>query len=208
MPIAALLADLGFDTPAAATAARTALERGGLTRSGKRFIAHSKLPAVAALLRVQLARSCHDAGCLSALRDGRELVVVGAQNCERCGGSETRRSALRLGAVLGGRRLRVVVVGGSPGVHSSLEGVDVPGLELRLVDGRGRRTQDRARSDMTWADLVIVAASSELYHRVSNLYAQVDGEAKVVVEPRRGAGALLGAIETWLVRHPARVGRS
>jgi len=62
-----------------------------------------------------------------------------------------------------------------------------------MVDGTERRTGDRARADVEWADLVLVWGASELHHKVSWLYTQVPQPLrhKVVHASRRGIAALL-----------------
>lgn len=59
-------------------------------------------------------------------------------------------------------------------------------LELRLVDGTERRTRPEAQRDLDWADLVVIAGSSELAHKVSNLYTRAGDPTLVVTAPRRG----------------------
>ena len=86
---------------------------------------------------------------------------------------------------------RIVVVGGSPDLRRELRGLVGDELELRLVDGTRSPDRRSARSDVAWADLVVVLGSSELAHKVSTLYTK-DPEArgKLVTTGRRGIEAL------------------
>ena len=56
-----------------------------------------------------------------------------------------------------------------------------------------RRTADRARGDLEWADLVLVWGATELHHQVSTHYtaAAPPLRRKVLHVPRRGVAALL-----------------
>jgi hypothetical protein len=83
-------------------------------------------------------------------------------------------------------------------VREELEGKLGAEMELRLIDGTERRTGDKARGDLEWADLVLVWGGSELHHKVSTLYTSVPPalRRKVVHVARRGVAALLaGAVE-------------
>jgi hypothetical protein len=128
-------------------------------------------------------------------------VAAHAQHhCQVCGGSANRRAIQRAAATFARHGVsRIVVVGGSPAVHEELERLKPEAWSLRLVDGTQRRTGDLARTDLRWAQLVLVWGSSELDHKVSALYTGVrePGGAAVVTLNRRGIAALLEAA----VRH-------
>ncbi len=194
-----LLTDLGFCGDSARAAARALLVEAGLFNPKKARVSDEKLPRIEALLTLRFARACSDRGCQAALGvdPSRSLVLVeDARCCEHCHGSDNHRAMLRLWAACHRAGLRhLVVVGGSPSVRAELNALKPPGLELRLVDGTERRTQDKARSDLEWAHIVFVWGASELDHRVSNLYTEGVGtnRRKVVQIARRGIAALLNA---------------
>ncbi len=95
--------------------------------------------------------------------------------------------------------LRLVVVGGSPDVRREV-GTLQDRLELRLIDGTERRTRTEAQRDLAWADLVVIGGSSELAHKVSNLYTRDAGSTPVVTAARHGVEAIAGAV----VKHARR----
>lgn len=89
---------------------------------------------------------------------------------------------------------RIVVIGGSPSVREELLALKPAALELRLIDGTERRTSDKARADLEWAQLVLVWGGSELDHRVSQLYTDPTAHRRKLVHvARRGIAALLTA---------------
>ena len=75
------------------------------------------------------------------------------------------------------------------GVHAALEGLWPRDIELRIVPGTERHTGRQARTNLDWADVVLVWAKTELDHKVSLLYTK-ERLPKVVVAPRRGIEAL------------------
>jgi len=100
---------------------------------------------------------------------------------------------------------RIVLVGGSPDVRRELAQLH-DRLELRLVDGTESRRKQEARRDVAWADVVAVAGSSELGHRVSELYTRDDAaRGKLVVSSRRGVEAIVAEIVRHLERRRSGV---
>lgn len=190
--ISEFLAGLGL-AGAAAERARAVLEADRLTNPRKSRIATAKLERARAAIDARVARFC--ASCAARTdAGGREVVVVAASACTRCGGSRNDRALAEMTeacAVAGLRRL--VVVGGSPDVRRELRAVE-GALELRLVDGTERRTRAEAQRDLAWADLVVIGGSSELGHKVSNLYTRESGSTPVVTAARRGVEAIAGAV--------------
>lgn len=198
--ITEVLGELGFGEPSAQRAARSALEKAGLTHARKTRISEEKLPRVRELLDATFARACADEVCRGALRrqkPGSELLaVIEPRACEYCGGSDNRKAMRRLVAACLHRGVsRVVVVGGSPSVRDELEHLKPDGWQLRLIDGTERRTQDKAKADLEWAQLVLVWGASELDHKVSRLYTDSPSASrrKVVTVAKRGIAALLNA---------------
>ena len=206
--IGELLGELGFSDALAQAAARAALEEAGLTRPGKARISEGKLEKVRLLLSEGFARTCTDGTCRDALARAKPLArllqVKDARDCERCGGSDNLKAMRRLADLCRPRRIaKVVVVGGSPSVRAELLSLKPAEWELRLVDGTERRTQDKARADLEWAQLVFIWGSSELDHKVSKLYTDTASphRQKLVQVARRGIAALLNAGAEHVERH-------
>jgi hypothetical protein len=176
VPIEQLLADLGL-TGAAATVARVVLENEGLTNARKQRIAVSKVALVTASLDRHWQRLCHN--CVRrAVADGLPVVEVPSAACSMCGGSNNARA---VGAMTEACRAagikRLVVVGGSPSTRRELMETVGDALELR--------------PDIAWADLVVVLGSTQLAHRVSNLYTRDPvARKKLVTTNRRGIEAI------------------
>jgi hypothetical protein len=199
------MAERGITLPDARVRARAALEEAGLTRPGKQRMSDPKLVKAAEVLAGRFFAVCADGACLKvAQASGREpLRVEPKSHCERCGGSANHRAEVAF--VESCRRhgvRRVVVVGGSPAVREELEEKLGHQIDLRMVDGTERRTADRAKSDLDWADLVLVWGATELHHKVSGHYTH-GGPAyshKVVHVVRRGVAALLEEGITHLER--------
>lgn len=192
------LAALGFGLPASATAARATLEHAGLTRAGKLRISTEKVPKAEAVLLDSFALHCTSAECVAfAKAIGKTpLLCEPKSKCSRCGGSDNRRAETEfLEACRKAGARKIVVVGGSPNVRQELEKSLGTQVELRLVDGTERRTADRAKADLEWADLVLVWGGTELHHKVSMQYTTAPPELKrkVVHEIRRGVAGLLAA---------------
>lgn len=206
--IGEVLKELGFGDPAALAAARAALEEAGLTRAGKTRISEEKHARVRDLLDARFARGCTDPTCRSALarrKPGATALAVPKRDCENCGGSDNLKAMRRLAELCRAKGVRrVVVVGGSPSVREELTALKPPEWDLRLVDGTERRTADKARADLEWAQLVFVWGSSELDHKVSRLYTDTGSpfRSKLVQIARRGVAALLNAGSEHVERSP------
>lgn len=199
------LAERGISSPDARTRARTALEEAGLTSPRKVRISELKLPRAEQVLAERFYPVCAAPACMQvAQASGREpLGVEPRSHCEHCGGSNNRRAEVAfLEACERSGVRRVVVVGGSPSVREELSGQLGKRLELRMVDGTERRTAAKAKSDLEWADLVLVWGGTELHHKVSTLYTQPGTvhSHKVVHVARRGVAALLEGGITHLER--------
>jgi hypothetical protein len=174
-----------------------------LTNPRKAAIAVEKRPRVAAALEAALVRLCPR--CMGGPRgDAREAVPVeDATDCESCGGSRNRLALQRAAEACRRHGVRrVAVVGGAPGIHKVLSDLWPKGMELRIVSGTARHTLPQARTNIAWADVVVVWAATELDHKVSTLYTKARS-GKVIVAPRRGIEALAGAIVEHLAREAA-----
>ena len=207
--IDAWLAERGYASPAARASARAELEAQGLTRAGKQRMSDEKLPRAADALRAKFALHCTSPECISWARaSGRmPMPCEPRTTCERCGGSENRRAEMELKEAFRKAGVRkLLVVGGSPSVREDLEEHLGEDIELRLIDGTERRTLDRARADLEWADVALVWGASELHHKVSLQYTQAPPplNKKVVNSRQRGIKMALGEV----VEHLGRRGKA
>jgi hypothetical protein len=196
------LRGLGFALPGSLARARAVLEEAGFTRAGKTRISNEKLDGAEAALKARLFLHCTQAACTQRAKfSGREAVPCEpSTTCEVCGGSANKRAEDDLVAAFArAGASKLVVVGGSPAVREELERGIGQRLELRMIDGTERRTVDRAKADLEWADLVLLWGGTELHHKVSMQYTNVTDpklRRKMVHIPKRGVAALLqGAIE-------------
>ncbi len=191
------ISEMGLSLPASRARLRESLEADGLTRAGKKRISEEKLPKLTALLQERFYRHCGSPDCLRvASASGREPLQADKKSCERCGGSDNHRAGVELLEAFRSKGLRkLLVVGGSPSVREELTEQLASEIELRMIDGTERRTGDRAKADLDWADMVLIWGASELHHKVSMLYTQAPPpqRKKVVVVPKRGVAALLAA---------------
>ncbi len=196
-PIDGWLDAFGFATAEARQRARQALESAGLTRSGKTRISNEKLPRAKQVLRGQFFLYCSPSCLPLAQASGREPVLCSPKDrCEGCGGSDNRRAEKAVIDAFQKRGLkRLVVVGGSPSVREELERTLGQALELRVIDGTERRTQDRAKADLEWADVVLLWSASELHHKVAWPFLQAPpwAKGKIVHVAKRGIAALMAA---------------
>jgi len=195
-----LLRELGYGHPQAMSRAVEVLCATNLTNPRKTGIAAEKRPRIVAALEAALMRLC--GRCTwEPPQDGRDVVPVeDAAHCERCGGSPNRLALHRAAEACRRHGVRhVVVVGGAPGIHKVLSGLWPRDIDLRIVPGTDRHTLPQARTNVAWADVVVVWAATELDHKVSVLYTKARS-GKVVVAPRRGIEALAGAIIEHLGR--------
>lgn len=191
------LRELGFGLPEALGKGRAALEAAQLTRPGKKRMSDEKLTRAAEELSRQFFLHCESPACRAvAQQSGRAPLRADRKSaCGACSGSDNRRAEASFVDACRERGVRrVVIVGGSPAVRDELAQAVGKALELRMIDGTERRTSDRARADVDWADLVLLWGASELHHKVSWLYTQAPAARnKVVHVAKRGVAALLQA---------------
>ncbi|HEY5477448.1 MAG TPA: hypothetical protein VIK11_12130 [Tepidiformaceae bacterium] len=171
------LTTLGYDTVAAAEAARTVLEAAKFTQPRKRSMSVEKLSRAADLLAVHLVRACDQPACqraAPAISPAHRLVVLttSKNGCEVCGGSNNRSAATAF--VEAARRAgvgRVLIVGGSPVHHRELSRLAGSAVEFRFVDGaEGNHTKRDALANLQWADALVIWANTPLPHSVSVSY--------------------------------------
>ena len=184
-----VLAELGYEGEVTEEAL-AALQRAGLTRPGKVRIAARKLPEVAQVLRAAFLRVCTRTACQQAaagLAAGRRQVAVARPFCDVCGGSDNRRAVEAMAeAMWRTGKLRLLVLGGTPAVQQELVALLPPPCEVRFVLHDTRRTAKEAAQEGTWADLVVIWASTPIPHKVTGLY---KGFGHLTVA-RRGIAAL------------------
>lgn len=170
------LAEVGYDTPTAAAAARAELEAAGFTNARKRSMAAGKLDRASAYLASRLVRACGRIECSTAAPGlapgGRRLVKTLTRGaCDVCGGSNNQSAATGLMAAAARAGLtKVLVVGGTPVLHREIAAL-VPSLSFRFVDGnQGQHTKKGAIGDLQWAEVAVIWANTPLPHRVSTPY--------------------------------------
>jgi hypothetical protein len=204
------LRELGFASEDAAQTARATLEAAGLTRPGKTGMATSKLLRAKRAIADALARYCGDAECMALLpAGGRRPVVVPAQSCQVCGGSNNRRAIGEMASACQEFGItRLLVVGGTPRTEEALRRDLAPHpIELRVASGTDNEPSLRDALDhCRWADLVAVWAPTPLPHKVSTLYTGPQCNARRVLVHSRGLEAFAHAVTDHLRAAPgARV---
>lgn len=207
--IRAVLDDLGMSGPLAERA-RATLEQSGLTRPGKQRIAVAKLDAVTVAIDEGYARLCESCSRLPGARaragiggGDRELALVDQAHCTRCRGSNNLRAVQAMLEACSRHGVgHLLLVGGSPQIREELG--DLAGaIELRMIDGTVTRAAAAARADIVWADVIVVCGSSELAHKVSDLYTRdARSRGKLVKIRRRGIETIATAVVEHLsLRH-------
>ncbi len=209
--ISSLLTQLGIVGAEEVAAARSALEAEGLTNPRKTNIALTKRDAVERVIDARFLRLCvHCAQNVAEASDpnakataeptaaGLDLPVmrVAQSNCTRCGGSNNQRAIDEMLAACADAGVRrIVLVGGSPSLRQEFQQFVSEALELRLVDGTRRASRASADADIVWADIVIVLGTSQLAHKVSQLYTDDPAaRKKAITVRRRGIEAIATAI--------------
>lgn len=223
LPIADLLRELGYATPAAQRQARAALEAAGLTNARKQAIAASKRGRVERALAAALVRVCGDACAALARGDRNERrtpVVTGRAGCEICSGSNNRRAALQCVRALRKNGVRsVLVIGGSAPLQHELGELfaqveaQSPGsassrISVEFVDGtKASHTQKEAIAEMNRAQLMVIWANTPLRHAVSRHYTEdTPAHLRTITVARRGIEALCLEIVRSYALSPQRRG--
>ncbi|MCR4316445.1 MAG: hypothetical protein NUW37_08870 [Planctomycetes bacterium] len=198
--LSAFFREIGFDNQASQDRAKAVLVEAGKVRAERSSMSEDKKPGCAEILAEKIVRLCR--ACERDEDDPREKVVVtNKSGCEYCDGSTNKKALDDAGAVMLKNNVKkVVVVGGSPGIHRNLVTLWPKKIELRIVDGTESHNEKASKANLLWADLVIIWQRSELKHRVSKLYtdAESNHKSKVIMVPRRGIGALAERVKTHL----------
>ncbi len=162
--------------------------RCGLTRPGKVRIAESKRQRVDEVLAAAFVRVCLKPACKRhAARHSREPVAVSAEHCEVCTGSDNRRAVDEMvEAMRRAGMTKLLVVGGSPGTRSDLEGLLGGRCELRFVTKETNPRRKVIEPMHVWSDITAIWLSTEISHKAT---ATLSGP-KVVRVSRRGVAAL------------------
>ena len=189
VPIAGELSRFGLDGDDAERGF-AALCDAGLTRSGKKNIAESKIEAVEKVLRDAFFRACHKPACREkaavAERAGRAVVGTAPEHCDGCGGEDNRAAVeAMLAGMRRAGRTKLLVVGGAPNSRDELKSLCGQGCELRFLTN-----DDRPGTKDTWADVVVIWASTQLDHKMTQ---KIRGP-HVVTCGRRGIAALAQSV--------------
>ncbi|MCO5202842.1 MAG: hypothetical protein M9925_14185 [Chloroflexi bacterium] len=179
--------------------ARVVLAAAGLTRAGKQRIATHKLDRAREALWAGITPVCANPACLTAAGiPAKPIVRTGRDRCSVCAGSNTRRAGREMVEACAKSGLeRILLLGGSGNAHAELRALTAgTPIEWRIIDGRNDRpTKRQALPDLAWAQLLVVWASTELPHRVSQVYTE-DRPAgpPLITVARRGVEALCSAV--------------
>jgi hypothetical protein len=203
--ISQLLGAMGIEGCQVQSRVREHLQTIGLTRSGKMRIATQKLPAIVYALHSRFAVVCGDESCDALAPKGAERLLSQPSSCSICGGSEIRRSSLRLESAvegLGIDELRLMIVGGSPSVGSEVDGLNLARVRFRMIFGAREQDRGKVRRDVRWAHGLLVWGSTELAHKLSVPYVNEARSRRVPVVTcsRRGLPALLHTATQFLGR--------
>ncbi len=194
-PISVFLNSLGIAGVEQQAIARAVLENEGYTRAGRTNMAVHKEAAAQESLDAQLAFHCSTPTCRQSLQSQesdaaspRRLIQVERGACEVCEGSADRRALAEMGIAMTEAGLsRAVVVGGTDQKAAKIRELSPNSLQWRFVDGLVNINQRDAASDLKWADVVVIWATTPLPHRVSNLYSKA---GHTITSPTSGIAVL------------------
>lgn len=189
--LAEFLSSCGFEGEALEPALAE-LRRCGLTRPGKARIAVSKRQRVEDVLAAAFIRVCRKQACgRRAERDSREQVLVSADCCEVCAGSDNRRAIDEMvEAMQRSGKTKLLVVGGSPGTRDDLERLLGGRCDLRFVTKETNPHRKVIAPMHDWSDITAIWTSTEISHKAT---AVLRGP-KVLKVSRRGVAALAQAV--------------
>lgn len=182
--------------------ARVVLAAAGLTRAGKQRIANHKLERAREALWAGVTPICASTACLAAAGNpAMPIVRTVRDRCSICSGSNTRRAGREMVEACARAGLeRILLLGGSGNAHAELRALTAgTHIQWRIIDGRNDRpTKRQALPDLAWAQLLVVWASTELPHRVSQVYTgdRPPGLPLITVA-RRGVEALCQAVQDF-----------
>jgi len=194
------LANEGILDAASRIEARVVLAGAGLTRAGKHRIAIHKLDRARDALWAGITPVCANRACIAAAagQPAKPIVRTGRDRCSVCGGSNTRRAGREMVEACAQAGLhRILLLGGSGNAHAELRALTAgTPIEWRIIDGRNDRpTKRQALPDLAWAQLLVVWASTELPHRVSQVYTEDRPPGlPLITVARRGVEALCQAV--------------
>ena len=194
-PISVFLNSLGIAGVEQQAIARAVLENERYTRAGRINMAVHKEAAAEESLDARLAFHCSTPTCRQSLQNQesdaaspRRLIQVERGACEVCEGSADRRALAEMAIAMTEAGLsRAVVVGGTDQKAARIRDLSPPSIRWRFVGGLGNINQRDAGSDLRWADVVVIWATTPLPHRVSNLYSKAD---HTITSPTSGIATL------------------
>lgn len=200
IPIATLLAELGFVALSSQRAARRHLEAAGLTNRTKVNIQRSKRDAAEEIVCTRIARSCGAPPCERVLAtSGREVIEVESPFCEVCRGSEGERALLQMAdAMVASGRTRLLVLGGSPASRTHIrEALRGRPIEVEFIEGNRPTGDKRARELSAGADIIVIWGGTILDHKVSQPFADLNEYSgrRITIAQRGAASLARGVIE-------------
>lgn len=195
IPKTALFQELGYAGPWEPL--EEVLEEAGLSSRRKQRISRVKIEQVREVLRDRFALVCGRGDCQArtaeVLAGRRPAPALRQADCEVCGGSVNRNAVDQMVAACQRAELRrICVVGGSPEAHRQLEELISRRVELRLVGNERRHTHREAEANLLWADRVLIWGSTQIAHKVTELYRA--GNPKVVMVHKRSVAELARAV--------------
>lgn len=175
--------------------AKVVLAAAGLTRAGKQRMANHKLARAREVLWAGVTPVCADGACVASLPASLLPVVTTTRaHCVVCGGSNTRRAMKQMLDACSSARIRkILLVGGSSAAHVELKAALAGSpVEMRIIDGLNDSPTNRtAIPDLEWAQLLVIWASTQLPHRVSQSFTeQRPRDLPLITVARRGVEAL------------------
>ena len=203
--IAEMLAGFGVTDAGAQQSALEALVAAGVvsSRPNRTRIASDKRERVGAVLAETFLQHCHNGDCLqqaAAEAGSRAPLLVAQQSCQLCGGSTNRRALERMGEAMRKAGVgRLLVVGGTKKLEREILDNTPSSVEWRFENSLTSRDDRYYRSNIDWADVIVIWSSTPLPHKVSRHFEGVRDGRKITVT-RRGIAALADEVRQRMER--------
>jgi ribosomal protein L32 len=162
-----------------------------LTNPSKARMADYKKKLALQLLKDSLIITCTYAQCLDfAKKSGKFRVpAFHPQDCESCGGSYNAHAVNEMVVMAKNKKIEKLVIVGGESKQGELVTLINNRLQLKLIDGKRKRTLGQALIDMSWGHIVAIWCRTELLHSTSELYTK-HPRTLIVIVPRSGIVAL------------------
>ena len=203
--ISEMLAGFGVTDAGAQQSALVALVAAGVvsSRPNRTRIAADKRARVGEVLAESFVKRCHNGDCTQEAAGGdgsRQPLLVEQQFCEICGGSTNRRALERMAKAMKTAGVgRVLVVGGTEKLAREIRENAPNSVDWRFENSLTSRDDRYYRSNIDWADIIVIWSSTPLPHKVSRHFEGVKDGRKITVT-RRGIAALADEVRQHLER--------